>query len=473
MKKTFLFYDIETSGRNPAFDQILQFAAIRTDLELNELERHELLIKLLPDTVPAPRALLIHQIPISASLVGVSEIDAIRQIHHWLNVPGTISIGYNSLGFDDEFLRFAFYHNLLPPYTHQYANECSRADIYPILLLYFLFKPEILQWPEREGKPSLKLEYLSEANQLAAGPAHQAITDVLATLALARRLATAPEIWHYALDNFDKKIATERANKLTQAMIGSYSFPLALYVDGKLGYGQKFLSPVLGLGTHRHYKNQTLWLRLDTPELTTTTADNFTETTWILRKKINETGFLLPMQPRFLEIMGTERQAIMAHNQNWLQQNVDLLQKIANYYLDYKYPHIPDLDIDAGLYQNGFYSDNEQNLAARFHQQPPDKKALILEKLSNKNLRAQVIRLMGRHYFAHLPQPHQVEYLAYLQKVNPHQASEALVDFRGQPRLTPKAALQEISELKTAGNLAAQQIELLNELEEYLRATFK
>jgi exodeoxyribonuclease-1 len=472
MKKTFLFYDIETSGRNPAFDQILQFAAIRTDLELNELERHELLIKLLPDTVPAPRALLTHQIPISESPNGMPEIEAVRQIHQWVNTPGTISIGYNSLSFDDEFLRFSFYRNLLPPYTHQYANQCGRADLYPILLLYFLFKPDVLDWPKREGKPSLKLEYLNEANRLAEGRAHQAISDVLATLALARRLANVSDMWRYALDYFDKKIAVERTNKLTLITIGSYTFPLALYVEGSLGYEQRFLCPVLGLGSHHHYKNQTVWLRLDKPELATTTAANLTQTTWVMRKKINETGLLLPMQPRFLEILGAERQAIMAHNQNWLNRHPELLQKMAEYYLEYQYPEIPNVDIDAALYQIGFYSDSEQSLCARFHQELPDKKASFIDQFQNPNLRAQTLRLMGRHYLEYLPAHYREEYLTYLEKVNPQSPHEPLVDFRGGQRLTPTRALQEIAELKAAGDLTSKQLQLLDELEHYLKSVF-
>jgi len=148
MNKTFLFYDIETSGLNKAFDQVLQFAAIRTDLNCNELERHEIFVRLSPDVIPAPQAILTHQLSLSElNKNGISEIEAIKKIHQLLNQPGTISIGYNSLGFDDEFLRFSFYRNLLPPYTHQYANECSRADLYPMAILYFLYQPNVLNWP--------------------------------------------------------------------------------------------------------------------------------------------------------------------------------------------------------------------------------------------------------------------------------------------------------------------------------------
>ena len=57
MTPSYLFYDIETTGLNKAFDQVLQFAAVRTDNKLNELDRHSIRIKLRPDIIPSPRNL--------------------------------------------------------------------------------------------------------------------------------------------------------------------------------------------------------------------------------------------------------------------------------------------------------------------------------------------------------------------------------------------------------------------------------
>src|SRR5262249_10587345 len=109
MNKTYLFYDIETTGLNKAFDQIIQFAAIRTDLNLNEIERQQFFVKLNPDVVPSPQAFLTHRITVNTLYKhGISELEAVTRIHHMLNKPGTISLGYNTLGFDDEFLRFSF-----------------------------------------------------------------------------------------------------------------------------------------------------------------------------------------------------------------------------------------------------------------------------------------------------------------------------------------------------------------------------
>ncbi len=99
MGTTFLFYDLETTGLSRAFDQILEFAAIRTDADLNEIERLATQIRLRPDVVPSPAALLVNRIRVARFSSGDCEYEAMRKIHAWLNTPGTISIGYNSIGF--------------------------------------------------------------------------------------------------------------------------------------------------------------------------------------------------------------------------------------------------------------------------------------------------------------------------------------------------------------------------------------
>ena len=187
MAKTYLFYDIETTGLSKAFDQVLQFAAIRTDSQLNELDRFTVKVQLRPDVIPSPGAVITNRISLKDQVTGLCEYEAIRKIHHLINQRNTISLGYNSLGFDDEFLRFAFHRNLLPPYTHQFKNGCRRMDLLPIAVMFWLYKREVITWPQLNTKPSLKLEHINEVNQLASGPSHEATVDVEATLGLARR----------------------------------------------------------------------------------------------------------------------------------------------------------------------------------------------------------------------------------------------------------------------------------------------
>src|SRR5581483_9908628 len=98
---SYLFYDIETTGLNKSFDQILQFAAIRTTLDFKEIARTEISIKLNQDVIPSPDAILIHRLGIDTMLQGITESAAAYKIHQLFNTPGTISLGYNTLGFDD------------------------------------------------------------------------------------------------------------------------------------------------------------------------------------------------------------------------------------------------------------------------------------------------------------------------------------------------------------------------------------
>lgn len=453
MQRTYLFYDIETSGLNKCFDQVLQFAAIRTDLKLNELERHEILVKLNADTVPSPQAALVHQLSLAQLQTGICEYAAIREIHRLFNTPGTISIGYNTLGFDDEFLRFSFYRNLLPPYTHQYANNCGRVDLYPITVMYYLFKPEVLSWPIVGEKISLKLEHLNAQNKLVDGRAHDAVHDVVTTLALARLLQQEQKMWEYLHNCFVKKIDAERCEQLSVAFA---EYRQALLIDGSYGAENFYSYPAICLGIHSYYKNQSLWLQLDSTRLTETTVATIPETTFICRKRFGEQPLLLPFVERFTRYLSSKRCELVAANINWLQRNHGLFQEIIRYYKEYQYPVVPNLDVDAALYQNGFLNDQEQLMCKKFHEVDLPSKVEMLEQFSNPNLRTQALRVLGRNYPEALSDKYRKEFESYLHK--------DMVDYRNQARITPQEVLAEIQQLQESGGLDLTQQKLLTEL---------
>ena len=463
MQRTYLFYDIETTGLNKCFDQILQFAAIRTDLNLNEIDRHEIWIKLNKDIIPSPEAVIIHRIDIDKLNDCLNEYEAIQQIYELINTPGTISIGYNSLTFDDEFLRFSFYRNLLPPYTHQYANDCGRMDIYPMMVMYYLFKPDVLTWPNIAGKTSLKLENLAAANGFNRGTAHNALVDVEATLTLAKILKQEDAMWHYVCGYFDKKIDLERMKQLDNAFL---NYKIALYVFGKIGSQKNYIAPVLKLGQHYHYKNQTIWLRLDNDVLTQTQADNIPETSNSFNKKAGEPGFLLPNKDRFQVQISEKRQVVVARNLKWLEKNPDKLTAIAEYYKDFKYPTVPNVDSEAELYNIGFYSNSEKDYCQQFHQANINRKISMLEETNNTNIQELAFRILGKHYYDQLSKKLQKEFHEYLAKTNPVN-DQVIVDYRGDKRLTAIEALKEIHELKNFTQLDTEQQTLLDNLEIY------
>ena len=474
---SYLFYDLETSGLNKAFDQIIQFAAIRTNLEFKELERHEIIIKPNPDNIPSPFAAITHRTPIHSWQSGEPELLAIEKIHKILNAPGTISLGYNTLGFDDEFLRFSFYRNLLSPYTHQFANQCSRADLYPIAALYFLFNPSCLNWPTLEnGKISLKLENISKLNHLASGAAHTAIVDVEATVGLAKIFAKDKAMWRYALGYFNKISDSKRITQLPSFQhmhLTQYGY--GILVDGIFGSDANFHAPVLALGSHKHYKNQSLFLRLDTENLNQSHSDNFQEHVWIISKKIAEPGFILPANRQYSSRLSALQQTLLTTNLEFLQNNFTLLAEIQNYYLDYKHPPAPSTDVDAALYLNEFLTNQEQAQCQKFHHAAHHNKSLIIDQIQKPYLHELAIRALGR-FDKKLLSPEQLALFEhYLEKVFLPEATvkAVILDYKNQPKLTRPSALNEIETIRAHAaknqlTLDMEQEKILSDLEGYL-----
>lgn len=459
---TYLFYDIETTGLNKCFDQVLQFAAIRTDFQLSELERHFIPIRLNPDVVPSPSAITTHRITLQEIQAGKSEIEAICEIHRLLNTPGTISLGYNTLDFDDEFLRFSFYRNLLPPYTHQYANKCRRMDLYPITVMYYLFKHNAIKWPIIDGKVTMKLEHLSNLNQLSQGRAHNAMVDVEATLSLAKKFIQYKNMWEYTIGYFDKNEDIRRSQQLPISFETKYmAFREALLINGNLGSASLYQAPVLSIGQHQHYKNQSLWLRLDSEILQSTHANTIAQTTVAIRKRLGEQPILLPPLKRFLAHLSPQRQTLASNNKAWLQSHPDILQLICDYHQHYQYPKIKNIDPDAALYELNFPTSHEECLFQRFHLAEPESKENIAMQFPNPIRQKQAMRILARHYPEVLSKELSQQFSKYLH--------DSAIDYRGQQRLTPELALQEIELLKDKNNLDDEQVNLLQELRDYLK----
>jgi exodeoxyribonuclease-1 len=370
-------------------------------------------------------------------------------------------------------LRFSFHRNLLPPYTHQFKNGCRRVDLLPIAVMFWLYKRDVITWPWIHSKPSLKLEHIREANQLASGPAHDASVDVAATVELARRFLKKRKMWNYLMGYFEKETDAHRIADIPatfQSALGEHR--KALMVSSEFGPGQMYQIPVLSIGKSIPYPNQTLWLRLDLPELRKTRPDAIDEFTWVVRKRYGEPGILLPPNRRYLKFLGEGRKAVVAENLNWLQSNPSKLQRIVNYHREYRYPFIPNLDPDAALYQIGFFSRSDEKLFRQFHAAPLDEKENIARRFKSRDARMLAVRLLCRNYPQRISPDSAGEFEAYLLRINPAREDEAIVDYRGEPRMTPSAALAEIRHLKKSGELDDHQMRLLDDLQNYIRNNF-
>lgn len=200
---TFLWHDYETFGIQTRRDRPAQFAAIRTDAELNEIgEPIMLYCQPAPDYLPDPQSCLLTGItPQHCLQHGVPEAKFAAIIEQALAQPGTIGVGYNTIRFDDEITRFMFWRNLIDPYAREWQNQCGRWDILDLVRTAHALRPEGIKWPKQDdGRPSFKLEHLSAANGLAHEAAHDALSDVRATIALARLIREKqPRLFDFAL----------------------------------------------------------------------------------------------------------------------------------------------------------------------------------------------------------------------------------------------------------------------------------
>lgn len=251
MTSSFFFFDYETFGINPAFDRPSQFAGIRTDLEFNAIaEPINLYCKPQFAYLPAPEAVLITGItPQICQQKGLIERDFAKKIHQELSEPNTCSLGYNSIRFDEEFNRFLFYRNFYDPYEYSYKNGNSRWDLIDLTRACYALRPEGIEWPkDQNGAPSFKLEALSQANQLNHENAHDALSDVYATIELAKLIKSKqPRLFNYFYELRTK-------NKVKE-LIDKTGFTPLVHVSAKLGAYRSNLTLVVILTTLPHQQN--------------------------------------------------------------------------------------------------------------------------------------------------------------------------------------------------------------------------
>lgn len=211
MPASFLFYDLETFGADPRTTRVAQFAAIRTNADLVQIEDPiSVFVRPADDLLPSPGATMVTGIaPQQALAEGMAEADAFALIFEEMSRPETCTLGYNSLRFDDEFVRHGLFRNFHDAYEREWRGGNSRWDLLDVLRLAHAVRPDGLVWPRREdGATSFKLEHLAEANGVRIGDAHEALSDVRALIGLARQLKAAqPKLWDYALRLRDKRYA--------------------------------------------------------------------------------------------------------------------------------------------------------------------------------------------------------------------------------------------------------------------------
>ena len=215
MTESFFFYDLETSGLNPRSSRIMQFAGIRTDMDLNIVGNpYDFLVKLNDDTLPSPEALMVTGIsPQSTVTDGYSEAEFARILHGEICAPGTIMVGFNNIRFDDEFVRSLFWRNFYDPYEWCWKDGRSRWDLLDVVRMTRALRPGDIKWPVVDGKATNRLELITKENGIDHFKAHDALSDVEALIAVTRLIKEKqPQLYNYLLEMRDKNKVKQLVN---------------------------------------------------------------------------------------------------------------------------------------------------------------------------------------------------------------------------------------------------------------------
>lgn len=476
MPDTFYWHDYETFGANPSRDRPAQFAGVRTDTDLNVIgEPLVIFCRPANDYLPHPKACLITGItPQRALEQGVPECEFIAQVHRQLVAPGTCGVGYNSLRFDDEVTRHTLYRNFFDPYAREWQNGNSRWDIIDMVRTACALRPDGIVWPLRDdGLPSFRLEDLTSANGIAHSNAHDALSDVHATIALARLVRDRqPRLYDYLLKNRDKR------SVLAQLDIAAMK-PM-LHVSGMFGASRSNIALVVPLAVHPRNRNEIICYDLDADpqvlfdldawqlqNLLYTRTDDLPEGAarpGLKSVHINRCPVLLtpkmadPVTAARLGIDGERcRRHLAALRQYRDRDAAGFAAKVQAIYG--KRDSAVETDPDLMLYSGGFFSDRDRQAMDQVREQSPEELAAARFVFEDNRLHEMLFRYRARNYPETLTPDEQAtwEEFRYQKLTEPQSgASYGLEEFHS-----------EIEDMLGSGELSPAQHAILEQLLEY------
>lgn len=410
MAASFLFYDLETFGADPRRSRIAQFAAIRTDEHLRQIEQAStFFIRPADDLLPSPEATLVTGItPQYALQAGIDEADAFARIFEQMARPHTTTLGYNNLRFDDEFIRHGLFRNFHDPYAREWRGNNSRWDLLDVMRLAHALRPDGIEWPQREdGLPSFRLDDLAAANGVRDGDAHEALSDVRALIGIARRLRQAqPKLWEYALRLRDKRHAGRLLDPDTAAPV--------LHISQRYPAARLCAAPVLALARHPQIENRIIVydLEREPDELLTLAPEAIAERLFQSRAKLaadqpriglkevhlNRSPALVQwahLRNADFQRLRIEPAQALARAERLRAAGPDLAEKIRRVYARPEPP--APADVDASLY-DGFLPDQDRPRLDRVRATPPAQLGRIDFGFSDPRLPELLFRYRARNW---------------------------------------------------------------------------
>lgn len=405
-----LWHDYETWGVDPRRDRAAQFAAIRTNEALEEIgEPVNIYCKPCDDYLPHPEAALITGItPQQTQKYGLCEADFFTQINDLFMQPGTCGVGYNSIRFDDEITRNGFFRNFIDPYAREWQNGNSRWDIIDLVRMTFALRPEGVNWPVGEnGLTSFRLELLTQANGISHIGAHDALSDVRATIAMAKLIKeTKPKLYDYYFRLRNKGVAAQLLDLEQKKTV--------LHVSGMYSVEQGCLSPIVPLIQHPVNSNEIIVYDLRKPpqDLLAMSSEEITENLYTKTsdlapdvQRVGLKGVHLNKSPALAPVntlseakageWGIDWQQVEQHRQQLLADRT-LSERLTEVYLSHK-KEFTENDADHALY-NGFVSLADRALCNQVLKKRPQERVAWIPTFADKRLQTIYPRYLGRNW---------------------------------------------------------------------------
>jgi len=411
MTASFLFYDLETFGSDPRRTRIAQFAAIRTNEALEEIDEPvSFFVQPADDLLPSPFATMVTGIlPQDALRDGVNEAAAFARMLDEMARPETCSVGYNSLRFDDEFVRHGLYRNFHDPYEREWRGGNSRWDLLDALRLMHALRPDGIAWRQREdgGGTSFRLEHLAEDNGLREGIAHEALSDVRALIGVARLFRRhQPRLWDYTLKLRDKRHAA--------SLLDTVRMTPLLHISQRYPASRMCAAPVIPLALHPQIESRVIVFDLDSePDaLLDLDADAIAERLYIRQSDLPEGEVRIPLKEVHLNKcpalvawdhlrdadharLGIDADLALRRAERLRVVGPAIAEKVRRVFARERPP--VKVDVDAALY-DGFIGDTDKRLCAQVRGTPPHLLAKAQYAFRDSRLRELLFRYRARNW---------------------------------------------------------------------------
>ncbi|MEA9793986.1 exodeoxyribonuclease I [Xanthomonas campestris pv. raphani] len=470
MPDSFLFYDLETFGQDPRRTRIAQFAAVRTDAQLRVIEEPiSFFVQPADDLLPSPYATMVTGItPQHALREGVNEAEAFARIAEQMGRPQTCTLGYNSIRFDDEFVRCGLFRNFYDPYEREWRGGNSRWDLLDVLRLVHALRPDGIVWPQREdGATSFKLEHLADANAVREGDAHEALSDVYATIGMARKFQQSqPKLWDYALRLRDKRFAASLLDVIAMQPV--------LHISQRYPATRLCAAAVLPLTRHPRIDSRVIVFDLDgDPDaLLRLSPDEIADRLYIRAADLPDGEQRIPLKEVHLnkapalvawqhlrsddfQRLGVDRAAVEAKAARLRELGPELAEKVRQVYGAERAGAAAVNDADASLY-DGFLAEGDKRLLTQVRSSAPAELGALEARFRDPRLIELLFRYRARNWPQTLsPDEHQ--------RWNDYRRQRLLED-RGLGEVTLEQFYAQIADLRLAHSDDATKQSLLDQL---------